>query len=247
MVDEAWICKVNRIDTGMKRKWHKWFWGFFLMLACGNYVSASALPNIAINKNYNSRGVEDPRVRRSQGFYGPDATYNLTPSYTKLDKNGNPLPDSAEFWTMVKDNATGLIWEVKERMDGVMDYANPHDADNRYTWYDSNPKTNGGKAGSKNSHRDTADFLAALNARNYGGYSDWRLPTLKELISLVNHDSFATSINMHFFPNTQAFYYWSSSTADIPYGAWIVDFLSGWDGSYYKGYYFFVRAVRGGR
>jgi hypothetical protein len=45
---------------------------------------------------------------------------------------------------MVKDNVTGLIWEMKTSKDAVKNYTDPHDADNTYTWYDSNPATNGG-------------------------------------------------------------------------------------------------------
>ena len=72
-----------------------------------------------------------------QALYGQDANYSINPmSYTKLDSSGNILPDSATSWTMVKDNITGLIWEVKTKKDGVKNYNDPHDADNTYTWYD---------------------------------------------------------------------------------------------------------------
>ena len=54
------------------------------------------------------------------------------PFFTKLDENRNPLPDSAEHWVMVKDNRTGLIWEVKSALDDIPNYDDPHDADNMY-------------------------------------------------------------------------------------------------------------------
>ncbi len=49
-----------------------------------------------------------------QALYGQDANYSINPmSYTKLDGSGNNLLDSATSWAMVRDNVTGLIWEVK--------------------------------------------------------------------------------------------------------------------------------------
>ena len=58
-----------------------------------------------------------------QDYYGQDASYTINPmSYTKLDSSGNALPDSATSWSMVKDNVTGLTWEVKTNWDGVQNY-----------------------------------------------------------------------------------------------------------------------------
>src|SRR5262245_27270599 len=34
----------------------------------------------------------------------------------------------------VTDQTTGLVWENKENQDGIADFADPHDADNTYTW-----------------------------------------------------------------------------------------------------------------
>jgi hypothetical protein len=45
---------------------------------------------------------------------GEDMTYTINPpSYTKIDSGGNDLDADADNWTMVRDNFTGLIWEVK--------------------------------------------------------------------------------------------------------------------------------------
>ena len=49
-----------------------------------------------------------------EAFYGQDAQYTInSPSYTKLDTSGNPVPYTATSWAMVRNNITGLIWEVK--------------------------------------------------------------------------------------------------------------------------------------
>jgi len=108
--------------------------------------------------------------------FGEDSDYLINPpSYTKLDTGGNDLPDSATSWVMVRDNVTGLIWEVKTE-DGSV-----HDEDKQYTWYDGNPDTNGGYAGTPGDGTDTEDFIAALNAESFGGYTDWRLPTIEKM------------------------------------------------------------------
>jgi len=60
--------------------------------------------------------------------FGEDSDYLINPpSYIKMDAQANYLPDSATSWAMVRDNVTGLIWEVKT------DDGSIHDKDNTYT------------------------------------------------------------------------------------------------------------------
>jgi hypothetical protein len=125
-----------------------------------------------------------------QPFYGQDGNYTINPpSYTKLDAQGNDLADDAPSWVMVRDNVTRLIWEMKT------DDGSIHDKDNKYTWYDSNPTTNGDNAGTPGDGTDTEDFINALNAANFGGHSDWRMPTVNELRSIVDYGRSDPAIN----------------------------------------------------
>ena len=62
-------------------------------------------------------------------------------SFTKLDADGAPLPAAAPDWVCVRDNLTGLVWEVKSDDGGL------RDKDWTYTWYNPDPATNGGSAG----------------------------------------------------------------------------------------------------
>jgi len=114
----------------------------------------------------------------------------------------------------------------------VPHYDNPHDADNTYTWYDpSDPYP-----GTPSDH-DTDDFLDALNGARFGGFDDWRLPTIKELAYLVDYSiSYpGPTINTTYFPNTVSSGYWSSTTdAYDTNGARLVIFYSGIDGCNYK-------------
>ena len=221
---------------------------FILMIAVA--AGSSPVPDTGVTKCYNAT-TEITCPTPGQPFYGQDANYTINPmSYTKLDATGNALPDSATSWTMVKDNVAGLIWEMKTNEDGVKNYTDPHDADNTYTWYDSNPATNGGNAGTPGNGTDTEDFIKALNDAKYGGFNDWRLPTIKELACIVNYNIPypGPTINTGYFHNTDASGYWSSTTyASYTYDAWCVALGLGHDFTSYKHFSYYVRAVRGGQ
>jgi len=204
----------------------------FIILMLTSVAFATPVPDTGQSKCYNN-SVEIPCPSPGQPFYGQDANYTINPmSFTKLDGSGNVLSDSAMSWVMVKDNVTGLVWETKTDKDGVKNYNNPHDADNTYTWYDSNPATNGGNAGTEGLGTDTEDFVKALNYANYGGYSDWRMPTFKELGNIVKYSisNPGPTIDTGYFTGTVSSFYWSSTThAYYTNHAWGVNFYYGDD------------------
>ena len=94
------------------------------------------------------------------------------------------------------------------------------------------------------------DFIRDLNASSYGGFSDWRMPTVKELQSIVDYSCYSPSINIKYFPNTVAnfkdWYLSSTIYTGKPDSAFIINFDYGdvgW-GFMTNGC---VRAVRSGR
>jgi hypothetical protein len=60
------------------------------------------------------------------------------------------------------------------------------------------------------------------------GYSDWRLPSVIELVSIVDLGESRPSIGGTYFPSTPAKVFWSASpVAGSPSSAWYVNFNDG--------------------
>ena len=98
----------------------------------------------------------------------------------------------------------------------------------------------------------TFTWQAALNAAAtigaYKGFSDWRLPNVKELRSLVEECRFGPAINEFAFPNSPASIFWSGSpVAGGPPYAWTVYFLVGFANFDLRSNAIQVRLVRAGQ
>jgi hypothetical protein len=108
----------------------------------------------------------------------------------------------------VTDLNTGLQWEKKDNLDGVVNDADPHDADNIYSLSASGTAADG---------TAYTDFLSKLNNGAFTGcfanHCDWRLPSHVELEGIVDETKGVCSggsgacIDPAFGP-TQLLYYW---------------------------------------
>lgn len=179
--------------------------------------------------------------------------------FTRLNANGDEQDASAATWSCVRDNVTGLVWEVKTD-DGTF-----QDKDFTYSWFSD--EVNGGFEGDQTGANatcllaecNTSAYVEAMNAQGLCGFFDWRMPTHKELFSLM-HLGIANdvAIDEDYFPNTgqvstTPLWYWTSVpsadgvNSDDAQNAWALDFDSGVDNFLNKSTAGRVRLVRAGR
>ncbi|MBI4837940.1 MAG: DUF1566 domain-containing protein, partial [Nitrospirae bacterium] len=174
-------------------------------------------------KFYDTAGVEIACAGTGQ-----DGVYNINPmSYTD---NGNGT---------VTDNNTGFMWQKCSV--GQTNDTTCSGTAVTYNWY----QASGTYDSSYNP--SSTDICGSLVL---GGYSDWRLPAKKELISIVDYSIPypGPTIKSTYFPNTKLFLYWSSTTlAYYPNYAWAVHFYGGNVSSHNKTNSYYVRCVRSGQ
>ena len=189
--------------------------------------------------NINARFIEQQDC--ATGTSALRASSSATTSeYTKVDARGNPLSSEAKVWSCVVDNVMGLMWEVKN---AKSEPANLHFYQDRFTWYDSNPRTNGGDIGNWNSANATCagfkprkprtfchieQFADRVNQVGLCGFNDWRVPSRSELISLVDFGRVQPAIEQVFFPHALKEFYWAANpVVGRTLEAWAISFEFG--------------------
>jgi hypothetical protein len=171
--------------------------------------------------------------------------YCTEDNYVKISEDGSELSVDASEWQCVKDNSSGALWEVKTNNGGLHDknWAYMHTSnlgengvDPRDSWLAKefacslSPNTEDGE------YCHTEAYIAAVNSEGYCGRSNWRLPELDELKSLifcsnkpdeeirngslcgVKGEYMSPTINSFYFPNTLKdgtnYVYWTNTSAN---------------------------------
>ena len=134
----------------------------------------------------------------------------------------------------ITDLNTGLMWEKKDDAGGL------HDADATYLWSGD---------GTQETIWDWLDDVNAEGGTGFAGYSDWRIPNLRELESLIDRGTWDPSVAPAFrascvpacaasacsCTSTSAVYWTSTAQAATPTDyAWGVYFYQGTTDAYEK-------------
>ncbi|MBV6505004.1 MAG: hypothetical protein ILNGONEN_00560 [Syntrophorhabdaceae bacterium] len=101
------------------------------------------------------------------------------------------------------------------------------------------------QAGSDNdmTYADAEKYVRDLNARNFAGHSDWRLPTLEEAMSLMEREENSAGLYIDpIFDKTQT-WIWTTDKYSAG-GAWVVSFQYGYCRHEHDTNYSHVRVVR---
>lgn len=195
-----------------------------IVILCSTLIpdlsGAFIIPDTGITTCFDDKGLEIVCPEAGQAFHGQDAQYG--PGAMILTSNGDGT---------ISDENTTLMWEVKGLSDGSPDLSNPNDPDNTYSW------------------SELPAFISLLNSSSYGGYSDWRLPTVKELETILDLSISepGPTTNTTLFPHCRAGSYWTFDLdIDNPAMAWALDFSNTLDNITAITDKLYVRAVRGG-
>ena len=209
---------------------------------CTSNISASQ----DCNQGRDARVLANTLTKIGAGHAGFDFTKLGADGSVLSIQNGTWADNGSEAngtkWSCVKDNHTGLVWEVKTNDNSI------HDKDNTYKWggITAIGRDHASKEGTY--YDDWNTLVNGANKNNYGGaiglcgFTDWRVPSYDELIAIINHGKTNSAIDEDYFPNTMNKWFWSSSPyANNSSNAWFVNDGSGY---YSRGNTGRVRLVR---
>ena len=144
-------------------------------------------------------GTISCQIPFGESFYGQDAFYA---SQGYCISKSLSVPSGNDY--IVEDLNTGLTWQKK--------------IPDKYNGCSSND-------GELCFYEEAVEYCKYLNTQNYGGISDWRLPTPDEFATIIDFSK-TPAINPTIFPGTpiQKSHFWAKTTASAQ---WYVDFSTG--------------------
>ena len=119
--------------------------------------------------------------------------------FTKLDEFGDELADNATEWRCVRDNVSGRIWEVKQTDLTVPvnadfdDDADLQDGRRTYNFSGSSPYLLTGEAADVTFSGSVDTLINLANTTGLCGKTDWRLPSLQELLGVLDYSTLDVS------------------------------------------------------
>lgn len=166
------------------------------------------------------------------GFHPPTDPKVSQSRFNKIDIQGNAVGIWSGPWQCVRDQQTGLLWEVKTDNETI------HDGDWTYSWHiEGIGVTNNGDCFFESERCDTEDLIRHANEEKTCGVDRWRLPTTQELLTLVSTQARSGDavIDKDFFPHTRRGDYWTANAneklesifAHLGAGARVVNFIEG--------------------
>lgn len=141
------------------------------------------------------------RIRHNQHYAGDiENVVNLVSEhrhaktkgrFQKLDAQGCCLANSSKNWAAVFDHKTQLTWEIKSKNGDL------HDREQIFTW------------------QEGYNYINRVNQEAFCGHSDWRMPTVEELKTLIDPSQMDDwKIDHHYFddqPSAQTQWFWTQS------------------------------------
>ncbi|CAA6827080.1 MAG: Unknown protein [uncultured Sulfurovum sp.] len=97
---------------------------------------------------------------------------------------------------------------------------------------------------SKYIKKNWKDAVTLCSQLRLSGYDDWKLPTIKELETIIDLSEDQNAMKRRFKHIGGSGYYWSSDEGDNKEFAWMMNFKRGYEYINYKTYERFVRCVR---
>ncbi len=185
-------------------------------------------PNFKIDINYWSSTTSDNIL---YAFNIDTSRHGIISIHLKDSKHGLKMPDGGKYYFIigVRSTKNGLIKIPKTGQSKV--YHKGDDGDLRIGAPMPKPRFINNSNGTmtdrltglvweksldnkKYTWKQAFKRINKLNKNKLGGYSDWRLPNIKELQSLISYKQkiISTLLLQHGFLNTKRKHYWSSNT-----------------------------------